>query len=338
MAGPNEVLIGAQYVDLPVSDPAFFLPTDFAVLAEQAGFDSVWCGDHVIDHFDGIATLAAMASVTRRVALGTAVTVLPLRAAAVTAKGVATAAVLAGGRRTIMGVDIGGDIPAEIELCGTPMPRRAAYSDEALDVITRLWSGAPVSYAGRSVTFDEIQMRQLPPRRPEILVGGRAPSAMRRAVAFGDGYLPYLVDPDQARSRFTQTARLAAEAGRDLTDFTFGIATWMVAAASVAEAAESIAAQDQGFRGVDRARLERFYVLGTADDCFRKLAAFVEAGANHLLLGCHPGNALQLDSYMETMATVLPRLRHEVASGLGRPARESLSRADQGYSGPARIP
>jgi alkanesulfonate monooxygenase SsuD/methylene tetrahydromethanopterin reductase-like flavin-dependent oxidoreductase (luciferase family) len=207
------------------------------------------------------------------------------------------------------------------------MPRRATYSDEALDIISRLWSGAPVSYDGRSVSFDDVQMRQLPARRPEILVGGRTPAAARRAVAFGDGYLPYLVDPDQARSRFAQTARLAAEAGRDLVAFTFGIATWMVAAASVAEAAESVAAQDQGFRGVDRARLERFYVLGTADDCYRKLAAFVEAGANHILLGCHPGNERQLDSYMETMATVLPQLRHDVASGLGRPARESLSHA-----------
>jgi alkanesulfonate monooxygenase SsuD/methylene tetrahydromethanopterin reductase-like flavin-dependent oxidoreductase (luciferase family) len=302
-----------------------FGPQDFARCAEDVGFDSVWCGDHVVRHQDGIATLAALAAATTRVTVGAAVVVVPMRPAAITAKGVLTAAIIADGRRTVMGVGPGGDVPQDFEVVGADLATRGAYTDEALDVIRLLWSGEPVSFSGRWNEFADIRMWPLPERRPDIFVGGRSDAALRRAVRVGDGYLPYLVDPRQARSRFERIVEMAAGV-RSLHRFTFGVSTFMVAGRSVADAARAAFA-GEGFQGVDESRLRRYYLLGTAEECLHRLRAYIESGANHVVIGCHAGHERQLDSYMETMAYVLPAIRTEIAAGLGGGARGSLASA-----------
>jgi alkanesulfonate monooxygenase SsuD/methylene tetrahydromethanopterin reductase-like flavin-dependent oxidoreductase (luciferase family) len=318
------VQFGAHFVGSarPPEPGQVFGPQDFARCAEEVGFDSVWCGDHVVRHQDGIATLAALAAATTRVTVGAAVIVVPMRPAAITAKGVLTAAIIADGRRTVLGVGPGGDVPKDFELVGADLSTRGAYTDEALDVIRLLWSGEPVSYSGRWNEFTDIQMWPRPVRRPDIFVGGRSDAALRRAVRVGEGYLPYLVDPRQARSRFERIVELAAGV-RALDGFTFGVSTFMVAGRSIDDAARAVFT-GEGFKDVDESRVRRFYLLGTAQDCVDQLRAYVESGANHIVIGCSAGHERQLDSYMETMADVLPAIRAEIDAGLGSQARRSM--------------
>src|SRR4051812_5380503 len=113
---------------------------DFAVQAERTGFDSIWVGDHVAHYVDGMAGLGILAGCTDTVTIGTNVVVLPFRPAAVVAKGALTVAGVAGGRRVVLGVGPGGDVPEEFALTGADMGTRGRYTDEALDVIRRLWS------------------------------------------------------------------------------------------------------------------------------------------------------------------------------------------------------
>jgi alkanesulfonate monooxygenase SsuD/methylene tetrahydromethanopterin reductase-like flavin-dependent oxidoreductase (luciferase family) len=321
-AGP--VSFGAYFLGAdPAADRAGrFSAADFGRAAESVGFDSVWTGDHVVDHHDAIANLGALAAATTSMQIGTAVVVLPLRPAAITAKGILTAALVADGRRTILGAGPGGDVIADFDVVGADPRTAGAYSDEALEVIRRLWTGRKVSFSGRWNSFTDVQIRPLPAKRPEIFIGGRSEVALRRALRFGDGYLPYLLDPAQARRRFEKLVALNAGT-RSLSGFTFGIATFLVAGAT-SEHAASIAARTTGFGGVDDMRLRRFYVLGSPEECHLRLRDYVLSGANHVLVGCSAGHPRQLDSYMETMSAVLPRLRQEIAEGFGAESRGSL--------------
>lgn len=120
--------------------------------AERAGWDGVFLWDHVLlwptPMADPWVALAAVASATERVRLGTLVTPLPRRRPVKLAREVVTLDHLSGGR-AVLGVGIG-DGPWEWDHLGEEAdPKtRGAMLDEALELLTKLWSGAPVLHEG----------------------------------------------------------------------------------------------------------------------------------------------------------------------------------------------
>ena len=155
---------------------------DFARRAEDAGFDSVCCGDHVGHLYDGIAALGCLAGATRSITVGLNMLVAPYRPAAVMAKALATVAQMAPGR-VVAGFGVGGEFPGEFLATGADLHARGAYTDEALDVILQLWQGEPVTHHGRFAHLERFTLAPKPQPRPEVWIGGRSEAALRRAVA-----------------------------------------------------------------------------------------------------------------------------------------------------------
>src|ERR1700741_676541 len=119
-------------------------------LVDRSGYDSLWVGDHIsfaVPILDPLLQLAQAAVASRRLTLGTGVYLLPLRHPAPVAKQVATLDHLTEGR-LIFGVGVGGEFPKEYEVCGVPLKERGARLSEAIPILRKLWSGAPVSHAG----------------------------------------------------------------------------------------------------------------------------------------------------------------------------------------------
>src|ERR1700756_259757 len=117
-------------------------------LVDSCGFDSLWVGDHIsfaLPMLDPFLQLAQAAVVSRRLQLGTAVYLLPLRHPAPVAKQVATLDHLTEGR-LVFGVGVGGEFPKEYEVCGVPLAERGARLSESLVVLRKLWSGTAVSH------------------------------------------------------------------------------------------------------------------------------------------------------------------------------------------------
>src|SRR5918911_1527172 len=84
---------------------------DQAEVAEEAGFDSMWTGEHIFFHgptVDAATTMAAWAARTARIKIGSAITLLPLRPAAVSAKAFSSVDVISDGR-VIVGIGVGGE-------------------------------------------------------------------------------------------------------------------------------------------------------------------------------------------------------------------------------------
>src|SRR3972149_6038878 len=123
-----------------------------AARLEELGYDSVWTSEHVFFYFptfDALTALAAIAALTSRIRLGTAVLLLPLRPAALAAKEITSVDVISGGRLTL-GIGVGGEDPKEVQAVRGPVGERGARPGGASGVWGRRGGGAAVPSAARS--------------------------------------------------------------------------------------------------------------------------------------------------------------------------------------------
>jgi alkanesulfonate monooxygenase SsuD/methylene tetrahydromethanopterin reductase-like flavin-dependent oxidoreductase (luciferase family) len=199
------------------SDPR--VAVDLALTAEQHGWDGLFVWDHLAFVWgppaaDPWVTLAAIATRTERIRIGTAVTPVARRRPHVLAQQVATLDVLSGGR-VIFAAGLGGS-PSEFGKFGEPTdPRvRAAMLDEGLELLRALWTGEEVRHHGTHYTVDGVTLAPTPvqERLPVWIGGNRAPS-LRRASRW-DGWVADSAAPTGMTMTPADVARRVASIGR----------------------------------------------------------------------------------------------------------------------------
>jgi len=171
-----------------------------AQAAEASGWDALFIWDHLAFVWgppaaDPWITLAAIASSTQRIRIGTAVTPVARRRPQVLAQQVATLDVLSGGR-VIFGAGLGGS-SSEFGKFGEPTDEhvRAAMLDEALPLLRRLWSGEEVTHRGEHYAVDGVTLAPTPLQAQlPIWIGGNRPASLRRASRW-DGWCADSSDP-----------------------------------------------------------------------------------------------------------------------------------------------
>jgi probable F420-dependent oxidoreductase len=140
---------------------------------------------------DPLVVLSAVAALTSRIRLATAILVAPLRTAINLAKAVATLDSLSGGR-----LDLGlgtGWMPDELEAASLPRAGRYALLEDSIGACRALWTQSPASYSSPSVSFAEVWCRPAPAQvgGPPILLAGPARSEFAQRVArLADGWIP----------------------------------------------------------------------------------------------------------------------------------------------------
>ena len=261
---------------------------EFARRAEDLGFDVLGCGEHVMFHVPTANTfisLAVAAGATSRIRLLSAVVLLPLYPAALAAKMGAALDVASNGRY-LFGVGVGGEFPKEFEACGVPVRERGARTNEALDVIRRLWTGREVSYAGRFNTLNEVSLDPMPVQSPPpIWVAGRREAAMKRAARYGDGWLPYMYTPEQLAASAAKIRAFGDEMGRDSEGFRFGLYIFATVHEDGDRAREMAITRlsrqyAQDFSGL----VGKYALAGTPEEVRARLAEYIDAGASLVML------------------------------------------------------
>lgn len=179
----------------PFGDPA--AAAELAATVERAGWDGYFCTDSLPvvpdppPAHDPWTILAAAAMATTRIRLGTCVAVLPRYNPHVLARTLVSLDALSHGR-LILGVGLGGDGGASLRAFGQNADSdvRAGQTDEALEIITKLWTGEEVTYEGEHFTVEKFTLSARPVQRPRIpiWVGGDSPAALRRAARW-DGWM-----------------------------------------------------------------------------------------------------------------------------------------------------
>lgn len=254
--------------------------------AEALGLDGIVAGDHVTFHGygnDGLITLTAVAAVTERVALRTSVYLLPLRHPVPVALQAAQLDQLSQGR-LVLGVGLGGEDPHEFTSCGVDPRARGARTDEALQILRRLWSEDHVTFPGRHFDLHDVTLYPKPWHPIPLVIGGRSDAALRRAGRFGDGYTGIWQSVDRFRQAAGLIAQAANDAGRDPSAIELGMQFWMTVAADRTRARAALAPAMEGMYHVPFERFERYTPFGAAAEVAECIAPYVEAGARHVNL------------------------------------------------------
>jgi probable F420-dependent oxidoreductase len=192
------------------ADPEYAVAV--ARLTEEAGFESIWAGGHLIRSVESggpypysadgtpkfpsdfpypevVVWLSYVAAVTERLRLATNILILPAYPPVLIAKQLATLDRLSGGR-VELGIGVGW-LPEELEAVGVPFGERGARTDESIAVLRTLWSEPVAEFSGRFTSFPPVSINPRPVQdRIPIVVGGHTRAAARRAGRLGDGFLP----------------------------------------------------------------------------------------------------------------------------------------------------
>src|SRR6201985_474545 len=183
--------LGLVHINMgPMNRPDGLAPA--ARAAEQAGFDSVWAGEHLVvpdpqvppspmapqdPVLDSLLALTWVAAHTTTIRLATGIVILPQRNPVVLAKQVATLDVLSGGR-VMLGVGAG-YLEPEFRAVGADFAERGAVTDEYLDAMRALWYDEHPEFRGRFASFGGVDAHPRPVPRPiPLVVGGQSAPAL----------------------------------------------------------------------------------------------------------------------------------------------------------------
>src|SRR5262245_35903709 len=268
---------------------------EFARQVEDLGFDFLGCGEHVMFHgpvSNTFISLSVAAGATKKIKLLSSVVLLPLYPAAIVAKMGAALDVASGGRYNF-GVGIGGEFPKEFEACGVPVKQRGSRTNEALEVITKLWTEKNVTFKGKYTTLNEVSIEPAPTQKPHppIWVAGRKEPAMERTAKYANGWLPYMYTPEQLHSSIETISKLRKEYGRESAPFTPGVFIFSAVHANKDTgrqmANEKLSKQyNQDFSKL----IDKYALAGSPADCQKRLKEYVDAGAQMIVLpsACRP--------------------------------------------------
>jgi len=212
-------------------------PAELGRALEERGFESVWAPEHshiplsrkssfpsggdlpkqYYDVMDPFVTLTAAAAATQKLKIGTGVCLVIQRDTIQTAKLVASIDQLSGGR-FLFGIG-GGWNQDEMEDHGTVYPTRFKKMREQIEAMKAIWTENKPEYHGDIVNFDTMMTWPKPVQKPHppVIIGGMFPHAARRALRYGDGWIPHSRRPqyEDVTDFLPQFRQMAAEAGRD---------------------------------------------------------------------------------------------------------------------------
>jgi len=217
-------------------------PPELALEAETRGFESLWLPEHshiptsrkspwpggpelpkyYYDSYDPFVSLGAAAAVTKKIKLATGICLIVERDPIHTAKEVSTVDRLSGGR-FIFGIG-GGWNAEEMANHGTAFASRFKLMRERIEAMKAIWTQARAKFAGEFVTFDEMMQWPKPVQKPHppIIVGGGFPHAAKRAIAYGDGWIP-IGGRLNIFEVLPQFRKMAEDAGRDPASLSFDV-------------------------------------------------------------------------------------------------------------------
>ncbi len=255
---------------------------------EDLGYDYATTGEHVFFHVpcsNAFISLAVAAGATTRLKLMSSITLLPLYPAVLASK-MAAALDVASGGRFHLGIGVGGELPKEFEASGVPVNERGARTNEALDIMRKLFSEDDVHYDGRFNTLGGVTLEPKPIQQPgpPVWVSGRKDAAWKRAARYGDGWLPYMYTPEMLAESNEAIAGYRAEEGND-TPVQNGLFIFFCCHedndTAVAYANERLSKQyNQDFTKM----IDKYAIAGDPDRCVERLREYTDAGARTVIL------------------------------------------------------
>jgi probable F420-dependent oxidoreductase len=212
------------------SDPSAV--RDYAVAAEEAGFDHLLVYDHVVgadperpggwrgpythqhQFHEPFVLFGFLGGITTRLELVTGILISPQRQTVLIAKQAAAVDVLTGGRLRL-GVGVGWNA-VEYEALGENFHNRGRRMEEQVQVLRLLWTQPLVTFTGKWHSIPAAGVNPMPVQRPiPIWMGGTSDIVMRRIARLADGWFPQMRPDDEGRATLERLREYIIEAGRE---------------------------------------------------------------------------------------------------------------------------
>jgi len=191
---------------------------------ERIGYDSLWLSERVNGPaLDPVVGMTFAIARTTRLKVGASVMVLPGRNPVLLAKTMASLDQLSNGR-LLPAFGLGVANAAEHQAFGVERKERAAWFNEAMPLLHRLWTEDSVTHHGERFTLDNARVNPKPVQQPlEVWMGGAAPLELRRVGRYSDGWLPSFSTPEDVAEGIATVNGHAADAGREIDPEHFGV-------------------------------------------------------------------------------------------------------------------
>ena len=255
-------------------------------ICENSNIDSIWHSDRVVSRepaFEPMTLLSVIAGATKRLKFGPNAVVLPFRDPVTFARQCATLDFLSDGR-FLPTVAIGrGDAP-EWEATGRDPKGRGARADEALEVMTRLWSAENVDFQGEHFSLKAATINPRPKQQPlPLWLGGSSKAAVRRTARYGSGWLAPLQSPAEAGVTVAEIKAEAARIGRPIPDDHYG-ATILFKIGKPSEDQRAKASSDTNpAKAAYQQRLQSIQAIGEPDEVLARIREFAAQGVTKFI-------------------------------------------------------
>ncbi|HBK04786.1 MAG TPA: hypothetical protein DDZ81_02860 [Acetobacteraceae bacterium] len=303
----RNVAVGIGIMEYPFqSHEGFWRWVD---LCEQGGLDSIWQTDRIVSKtpiLECMTALAAIAGRTRRIKFGVNVVSVALREPVLLAKQCATIDVLSGGR-LLPGFGIGSPRGAEWTAMNIDTTTRGRKTDEALEIISRLWAGEALDYDGRHFKLNKASISPVPvqPDLP-MWIGGSSEAAMKRTAKLGTGWQAGAETPETVGTVIAGIKAALLETGRTIEDDHYGAAFAFRFGGLDGPGVAKVSEQYRARTGRDP---KDTFAMGDAEVIVQRLTDYVQAGASKFILRpIADGDADMLLQTKRLVEEVLPQV------------------------------
>jgi probable F420-dependent oxidoreductase len=297
---PRTIAAGIGLMEYPFRTASGFWR--WVDLCEQGGVDSIWQSDRLVSRtpvLECMTALAAIAGRTRRIKFGVNVIAVAMRDPVLLAKQCATIDVLSEGR-LLPGFGIGSPRGLEWDAMHLDPTTRGRKTDEALEIISRLWKGEKLTYAGKHFRLTNASISPLPVQTElPMWIGGSSGAAVRRTVKYGTGWQAGSETPEAVGQVIAAIKDAATKAGRSIDEDHYGAAFAYrfgdrddPGVAKVMEHYKARTGRDAGVR----------FAFGDAEAIIQRIARYVENDACKFIL--RPAADGDEDMYTQTKRLV----------------------------------
>ena len=276
-------------------------------LCESGGIDSIWQTDRMISRtpiLECMTALAAIAGRTKRIKFGVNVVSVAMRDPVLLAKQCATIDVLSNGR-LLPGFGIGSPRGPEWTAMHLDPKTRGRTTDEALEIIQKLWSGQKFDYDGRhfKLTGAQIAPGPVQPDLP-MWIGGSSEAAVRRTAKYGTGWQSGAETPATVGQVIADIKTAVVAAGRHIDEDHYGAALAYRFGGLDDPGVSKVLEEYKARTGRDG---RDYFAMGGAELIVSRIAEYVDAGACKFIL--RPVATGDADMYAQTkqlIENVLP--------------------------------
>jgi probable F420-dependent oxidoreductase len=283
---------------------------EYTETAERIGFRAISANDHLVfsrPWLDGPTALAAVLARTERMTLATTVALPVVRGPVALAKSLAAIDLLSGGR-LIVGVGPGSSA-RDYAAVDVPFEERWKRLDEAVQVLRALWRREGPPFKGKFYSTEGVTLEPYPLQQPPLWIGSWGSEAgLRRAARLGDGWLAsaYNTTPEAFANALRQLGDHLRTSGKDPNRFPNALATMFFYVTEDRIVAERI------IRDILKPTLNRpeedlsqRLLVGPAEECAEKLAAYLAAGVQRIFLWPVADELRQLVVFQERIAPLV---------------------------------